>query len=195
MSKPKPFLTKPKPFDDASFVPVPRVPEWPVYQPEQLPAHWKKIAEIENPRPVNHYHWDFYYDGKMLIIYHSSDSINEFNGKPHRHIEQYEFPIEAAAWFVDNLPRFFKKPDEEGALPIDKFHLRGSAGGEELKIPRLVMTYAEGMPGYALLNLSRCEHPNMDLCQSFEMSDEFLFKQGMLELFKDIAARHRDGTL
>ncbi len=195
MNEPKPFLTKPKPFDSANYVPIPRVPEWPVYQPEQLPDHWKKIAEIENPRPANHYHWDFYYDGKMMIIYHFLDGINEFNGEPHRHIMQYEFPIEAAAWFVENLPRFFKKPDEEGALPIDSFHIDGEAGGERVNISRLVMTYAEGMPGYTLDNLSRCGHPNMDLCQSFKMSDEFLFEQGMLELFKDIAARHRDGTL
>jgi len=188
-------MNKPKPFDSANFVPVPRVPEWPVSQPENIPYNWKKVAVKYQDRGGENYNWVFYFDGEMLIIYNHEDAINRFNGDPIRHIEQYEFPIQAAAWFVENIQRFFKKPGENGALPIDSFHLREKVGNEELNISRLVHTYGPGIAGYSLDNLSRCEHPDMDLCQSFEMSDRFLFEEGMLELFKDIAHRHANNLL
>lgn len=187
-------MTKPF-FDEANFVPVPRVPEWPVYQPENLPASWKKIAEITDNSRSNPYHWELFFDGAMLIIYHHEDAINRFNGEPIRHTFQFEYPIEAAGWFVDNLPRFFKKPGEPGALPPEKFSLSEPCGKEKLRISRIFHSVAKDVPGYTLENLSRCDHPNMDLCQSFDMSDEFLFDGGMLELFKDIARRHNAGLL
>ena len=182
-------------FDDSKFVPVPRVPEWPVYEPEQLPTTWKKIAEITDTSRSNPRHWVLYYDGRMLIIYTHNDSINEFNGEPFRFIEQYEFPIQAAGWFVKNLERFFKAPDDPGGLPAHKFSLNEEYGGERLGISRLIHSVGKDKPGYSLDNLSRCEHPNMDLCQSFKMSDDFLFNGGMLELFKDIASRYELGEL
>ena len=131
----------------------------------------------------------------MLIIYTHNDSINEFNGEPFRFIAQHEFPIQAAGWFVKNLERFFKAPDERGGLPAHKFSLNEEYGGERLGISRLIHSTGKHKPGYSLDNLSRCGHPNRDLCQSFDMSDEFLFDGGMLELFEDIASRHELGEL
>ena len=182
-------------FDEANFVPVPRVPEWPVFQPESLPSDWKKIAEITDHSRSNAYIWNLYSTGRMLIFYRHKDGFNRFNGEPMRYINQYEYPIEAAGWFVDNLPRFFKKPGEPGALPPEEFSLSEECCGERLGISRLVNSVARDVPGYSLKNQSRCDHPDMDLCQSFDMSDEFLFNGGMLDLFKDIAARYKAGTL
>ena len=183
-------------FDDSKFVPVPRVPEWPVYEPEQLPTTWKRVAEITDltyeDEPT---YWVLFFDGKMLIFYRHLDTTNRFNGEPIRHIEQYEYPIQAASWFVKNLERFFKAPDDPGGLPAHKFSLNEEYGGERLGISRLIHSVGKDKPGYSLDNLSRCEHPNMDLCQSFKMSDDFLFNGGMLELFKDIASRYELGEL
>ena len=131
----------------------------------------------------------------MLIFYHHEDTFNRFNGEPTRHIFQYEFPIQAAGWFVKNLERFFKAPDEPGGLPAHKFSLNEEYGGERLGISRLIHSTGKDKPGYALKNQSRCDHPNMDLCQRFDMSDDFLFDGGMLDLFKDIANRYELGEL
>lgn len=181
-------------FDDSNFVPVPRVPEWPVYEPEALPENWRLIAEKYEDRDGEDYNWQFYYDGAMLIIYDWKDDINQFDNTPIRLIEQYEFPIEGARWFVENIKRFFLKSGEPGALEAHKFSLDDSCGEESLGISRLVHTYGPGIPGYSFNNLSRCGHPNRDLCQRFEMSDDFLFKKdGMLALFAEIAERYESG--
>ncbi|WP_018415234.1 hypothetical protein [Teredinibacter turnerae] len=185
---------KPPKFDAKNWKPVPRVQEWPVYQPEALPDNWHKITEYYEQR-VSEYNWQYYFDGTKLIIYDHKDSINRFDGKPIRHIHQYEFPIQGARWFVDNIKRFFLKPGEPGALPAHKFSLTEYCGDEKLGISRLVDCYAS-TPGYALENLSRCEHPDQDLCQCFDMSDEALFKEGgYLALFTEIAERYERGEL
>lgn len=80
-------------------------------------------------------------------------------------------------------------------MPPEEFSLNEQVGGERLGISRLVHSTGKDMPGYSLDNLSRCDHPDMDLCQTFNMSDEFLFNGGMLDLFKGIAKRHQAGTL
>ncbi|WP_220720743.1 hypothetical protein [Agarivorans litoreus] len=191
-------MNKPPVFDASTFVPVPRKPEWPVYQPENLPSAWKKIAEITDVRFKDTVRdWQLFFDGAMLIIYYWNDGISPFSGEPYRYVEQYEFPIGAAAWFVENLPRFFNTGDPSKPQTSKGFHHydRTGSGGEGLGISRLIHSIGKDIPGYSLDNLSRCGHPDMDLCQSFEMSDDFLFNQGMLELFKDIAKRHAAGTL
>lgn len=182
-------------FNENGFVPVPRVPEWPVFQPESLPTTWKLIAEKYEDRNGDDYNWKFYFDQRMLIIYHHRDGFNVFNGKPARYIEQYEFPIEAAGWFVRNIRRFFAGPHEEGGLKTEDFSVDEECGGERLNISRLFHTIGEDIPGYSLDNLSRAGHPNRSMCQSFIMSDKFLFSDGMLELFKDIANRYEQGLL
>lgn len=186
---------KPPTFDDKNWTPVPRVPEWPVYQPESLPADWKLVTDYYENRAGEEYKWLFYYDQRMLIIYNYCDTLSRFSGKPIRHIEQYEFPIQGARWFVENIKRFFIKPGEPGALPTHKFSLSEYCGEEKLGISRLVHTYT-GTPGYTLNNLSRCEHPDMDLCQMFEMCDDALFKSGgYLDVFTSIAERYERGEL
>lgn len=186
---------KPPKFDDKNWKPVPRVPEWSVYQPEALPEDWQKITEYYEKRGSSDYNWQFFFDGKILIAYRFLDGLSRFSGKPIRHIEQYEFPIQGARWFVENLKRFFLKPGEPGALPAHKFSLVEYCGEEKLGISRLADCYAN-TPGYAFKNQSRCEHPNQDLCQRFEMSDEALFKEnGYLALFTDIAERYERGEL
>lgn len=190
------MTNNPPVFDASTFVPVPRQPEWPVYQPENLPSARKKVAEISDVRFKDTiYDWQLYFDGTMLIFYRSKDTINRFSGKPIRHINQYEFPIGAAAWFVENLPRFFNAGDPTKPQTSEGFHHYGHCGDEELGISRLINSIGRDIPGYSLDNCSRCDHPDMDLCQSFKMSDDFLFNQGMLDLFKDIAKRHKMGTL
>ncbi|MEE1673624.1 hypothetical protein SNR37_003050 [Agarivorans aestuarii] len=175
---------------------MPRKPEWPVYQPENLPSAWKKIAEITDVRFKDTVRdWQLYFDGAMLIIYYWNDGISPFSGEPYRYVEQYEFPIGAAAWFVENLSRFFNAGDPSKPQTSEGFHHYGHCGDEELGISRLINSIGRDIPGYSLDNCSRCDHPDMDLCQSFEMSDDFLFDQGMLELFKDIAKRHAAGNL
>ncbi|WP_339075206.1 hypothetical protein [Teredinibacter turnerae] len=185
----------PPEFDDKNWKPVPRVQEWPLFQPEALPENWKIVQKHFEDRAGDDYNWHLYFDGKMLIIYECDDTINRFNGEPIRHIFQYEFPIQGARWFVDNIKRFFLKPGEPGALPAHKFSLTEYCGDEKLGISRLVDCYAS-TPGYCFKNQSRCGHPNRDLCQRFDMSDEALFKEGgYLALFTEIAERYERGKL
>ncbi|WP_028886754.1 hypothetical protein [Teredinibacter turnerae] len=186
---------KPPEFDEKNWKPVPRVQEWPVYQPEAIPTDWKLITTTYEKRGSSDYDWKFYFHQEILIIYRHLDTINRFNGTPIRHIEQYEFPIQGARWFVDNIKRFFLKPGEPGALPAHKFSLAEYCGDEKLGISRLADCYAS-TPGYCFKNQSRCEHPDQDLCQCFDMSDEALFKEGgYLALFTDIAERYERGEL
>ncbi|WP_019603232.1 hypothetical protein [Teredinibacter turnerae] len=186
---------KPPEFDEKNWKPVPRVQEWPVYEPESLPIGWRHIGTFNGDPQRSKYGWKIFYDGCHLILRDVNDDPNPFNGKPFRSIEQYEFPIQGARWFVDNIKRFFLKPGEPGALPAHKFSLAEYCGDEKLGISRLVDCYAS-TPGYAFENLSRCEHPDQDLCQCFDMSDEALFKEGgYLALFTEIAERYERGEL
>lgn len=186
---------KPPKFDDKNWKPVPRVPEWPVHQPEQLPQNWRLIKEHAEDRTGTDYLWKFYFDGRHLIIHYVNDDPNPFNGQPFRSIQQFEFPIQGARWFVENINRFFLQPGEPGALPEQKFSFNEYCGEEKLGISRLVQTYA-GTAGYSLDNQSRCKHPNRDLCQMFDMCDDALFKKGgYLDVFKNIAERYERGEL
>ncbi|BFM06072.1 hypothetical protein GCM10025791_43760 [Halioxenophilus aromaticivorans] len=70
-------------FNEANFVPVPRVPEWQIYQPEKLPHSWRLMAQCTDStfleEPVD---WLFYFDGAILVIYRHKDRMNRFNGEP-----------------------------------------------------------------------------------------------------------------
>ena len=113
--------------------------------------------------------------------------------------EQYEYPIGAVRWFVTTLDRFFLHPDHPNAVPRGKFNVRGEVAGETLGVTRGAQygSILKGIPGYSLDNLNRFSHTTIRVstnwCQMFEMGDPWLFEEGLLEVFKDIAERHERG--
>ncbi|MGO1502600.1 MAG: hypothetical protein ACTHWH_15090 [Marinobacter sp.] len=112
---------------------------------------------------------------------------------------QYEYPIGAARWFVTTLNRFFLHPDHPNAVPRGEITIEEPVGDEVLGVTRGAQygSVLRGIPGYSLDNLNRFEHgslgPSTNWCQMFKMGDPWLFEEGLLEVFKDIAERHERG--
>ena len=182
----------------------PKLPPWPFLDPDNLPEGCLKIGESidwdrssEKPK-----RWLFLIQDNHLIINRKS-WLNGFSGKPGKYAtSQYEYPIAGARWFVDTVQRFQLPPDHPNAVPRGKFNVRGEVDGETLGVTRgagFGYTGPDGtqIPGYSFDNLNRIEHsttmPEGHRCQMFEMGDPWLFENGLLDLFKDIAERHERG--
>ncbi|QFS87055.1 MULTISPECIES: hypothetical protein [unclassified Marinobacter] len=175
----------------------PKLPEWPIIDPDRPPVGYIKVAHHED-RDRNSIPWDFFVtDGYLLLV---SKEWIQYGGKPGRFItEQYEYPIEAARWFVTTISRFFLEPGHPNAVPRGEITIEEQVGGEILGVTRGAQygSIPKSIPGYSLDNLNRFEHtslgPDDNWCQMFKMGDPWLFEQGLLDVFKDIAERHERG--
>ena len=176
----------------------PKLPEWLIIDPDSPPEGYRKVASMTNPEN-NYAPWHFFVVGAHLLIAQKvwvqlgDDDPGEFI------TAQYEFPIGASRWFVATLDRFFLHPDHPNAVPRDKFNVRDEVAGETLGVTRGAQygSMLKGIPGYSLDNLNRFEHTSFgaddNWCQMFKMGDPWLFEDGLLEVFKDIAERHERG--
>ena len=175
----------------------PKLPEWPIIDPDSPPGGYIKVAHHDD-RDRNNIPWEFFVsDGYLLLV---SKEWIQYGDRPGKFItEQYEYPIGAARWFVTTLDRFFLHPDHPNAVPRDAITIEEEVDGEMLGVTRGAQygSIPEGIPGYSLDNLNRFEHttlgPDDNWCQMFKMGDPWLFEHGLLDVFKDIAERHERG--
>ncbi|MGO1502604.1 MAG: hypothetical protein ACTHWH_15110 [Marinobacter sp.] len=176
----------------------PKLREWPIIDPDAPPEGYLEVASVQKPEDDD-VPWHFVVvDGYLLIVQKlwvqlDKDDPGEFV------TAQYEFPIGAARWFVTTLDRFLLHPDHPNAVPRGKFNVRGEVAGETLGVTRGAQygSVLKGVPGYSLDNLNRFSHTTIRVstnwCQTFKMGDPWLFEEGLLEVFKDIAERHERG--
>ena len=176
----------------------PKLPAWPIIDPENPPEGYYRVAKVMNPEDDTA-PWHFFAVGRHLIfgqkvwVQLGDDDPGEFA------TAQYEFPIGAARWFVETLKRFFLEPDHPNAVPRGAITIEEEVDGEMLGVTRGAQygSMLKGIPGYSLDNLNRFSHTSVRVstnwCQMFKMGDPWLFEQGLLDVFKDIAERHEKG--
>ena len=176
----------------------PKLPEWPIIDPNNPPDGYLKVASAVDPEVPDSV-WHFFVSGQHLIIV-SKDWIQLDADDPGEFAsEQYEYPIGAARWFVATLDRFFLHPDHPNAVPRGAITIEEEVDGETLGVTRGAQygSILKGIPGYSLDNLNRFSHTTIRVstnwCQMFEMGDPWLFEEGLLDVFKDIAERHERG--
>ena len=175
----------------------PKLPEWPIIDPDAPPEGYIKVVSVTDPESAKA-PWHFFVSGSHLII--GKKMWVQFDDDPGEFVfTQYEYPIGAARWFVTTLDRFFLHPDHPNAVPRDAITIEEDVDGEMLGVTRGAQygSVLKGIPGYSLDNLNRFEHTSFgqgtNWCQMFEMGDPWLFEHGLLDVLKDIAERHERG--
>ncbi|WP_051146582.1 hypothetical protein [Marinobacter daepoensis] len=176
----------------------PKLPEWPIIDPENPPEGYAKIAHGTD-KDRGDIPWDFFVTDKHLLLV-SKELVQLDEDDPGEFVtEQYEYPLGAARWFVDTIARFFLHPDHPKAVPRGAITVEEEVDGEMLGVTRGAQygSVLKGIPGYSLDNLNRYAHTTIrtsdNWCQMFEMGDPWLFDQGLLDVFKGIAERHERG--
>lgn len=176
----------------------PKLPEWPIIDPNTPPSGYLKVGSHIDKESDN-VPWEFFVSGKHLIIVRKSFSKIDDSDPGEWVTEQFEYPTAGARWFVETIDRFFLHPDDPHAVPRGKFNVRDDVMGETLGVTRGAQygSILKGIPGYSLDNLNRFRHSTLSVddnkCQMFKMGDPWLFDDGLLDLFKDIAERHERG--
>lgn len=110
---------------------------------------------------------------------------------------QFDAPLEILPWFVNKLD-FFMKPSTQGGLPPSKMATdKELVGGEQIFLNRTMYAgNARRDGGYMINNLDRKDHlPKLDDFHKILFSDSLLFQGGMLDLWKDLAAKYENGLL
>ncbi|WP_325147844.1 hypothetical protein [Marinobacter sp.] len=178
----------------------PKLPPWPFIDPESPPEGYLKVGESTDRArisatliPV----WHFFVANEHLIVV-KKVWIEGRSGRSGIHATtQYEYPIDGARWFVDTVERFFMPPDHPNAVPRGEITIEEAVSEEILGVTRGAWFGGQHIPGYSFDNLNRIEHstllPEGPYCQMFEMGDPWLFEDGLLDLFKEIARRHENG--
>ena len=110
---------------------------------------------------------------------------------------QYDFPLEALAWFPKALIGF-REGKGGGDIMSSADH---NVGGEMLAVITL-MGIDDGRGGYSIENKSRCHRnvaeENINIYfRPHEVSwpTRFLYEGGLMDLLKDLAKRYEDGKI
>lgn len=170
------------------------VPE--IKNSRSVPSHFKWIGEIQETTDDGRkdYRFLYLYKGMLVVLIEYTSYADEDRdprtGKPALFFSQVEFPLEAASWVVDKLGPFGR----EGLMPGTMTKLDFEINDERLSLIRGPGIGGPDVPGWELVNYSR-RYRNDDIArfQAFPMSDPFLWEQGMFDLWKNIAQRHKQG--
>lgn len=159
-----------------------------------VPSAFKPIGEIKETTPSGRTDYRrFYAYGPILVViqeYTSNANKDPATGKPKLLFSQLEFPMDTANWIVRQLEPFAR----DGVMPGTVTKLDAEIDGEKVSLNRGPAIAGPKQPGWALTNLSRrYRDDDIERFQKFPMSDAFLWKQGMFNLWKNIAQRHEQG--
>lgn len=129
-----------------------------------------------------------------LIISDTKYFTNKRTGKSKWLHYQIEFPKRGLIWFLDVLEGKFFKTEAEGGLPKGTFNTIETINGERLKLGRAFNADGQGGGGYAFVTLDRIDS-YVGLSKSYTFSDSLLFKHGLIDVLKDLAARIKIGQI
>lgn len=141
--------------DEAIKIPkTPKLPDWPVYDYENLNNEievWHKIIDFHVGNNTHQYVLSR--DKDHLII--NERILLPWNST--MFYPQSEYPLSAGQWFVDSLENKFWKPVEQGGIGPWK-GLVEYVDNEELGLGRAMAMGGSGIGGYELDNFSRKGH-------------------------------------
>ena len=133
--------------------------------------------------------WYFLVDGDHLII-----ADTAFRAARNRWLHyQIEFPKRGLLWYLDTLQNKFFKTEAEGGLPKGQFHDKTVIDGERLKLGRAFNADGKGGGGYSFVTLDRKE--SYGTAKEYTFTDEFLFKNGLIQVLQNLADKVRAGQL
>lgn len=167
-----------------------------ITNPDIPPTGIKLIARTNDKLNYPKRFYSFYKQDKHIsIVCHWI--VTPKNKAPYLTTDQFDAPLEILPWFVDKLD-FFMKPSTQGGLPPNKIATdKEQVGGENLILGRLMNAgNARREGGYDICNLQRKEYlQKSTMYQRISFSDSFLFEGGLMDLWKDLAQKHQNGTL
>lgn len=106
--------------------------------------------------------------------------------------EQYDFPLKVLSWFPWALEEF-RKPPAEGGLHA------GAMISKDMDVDGEMLAVGSSTDGYYIINWSRNVHDGID-SEDYEpmklyLEWDFLYKQGFLELWKELSKKYERGEL
>jgi hypothetical protein len=166
-----------------------------LFDPNSVLSDQKILMHTESPVKKGKYVY-FVKQENYLIIYAERMHTYPRTGKQKLIANQIEIPLPGVRWFVDVIEQKFFKAPEDGGLPADKISYSEFVEGEKLHVIRS-MNAGGGYPGYDLTNLNRYSYisPESKDPQEVSFADPWLFDMGLMDFFKDTAAKYEAGTL
>ena len=165
-----------------------------IEHPSNIPDGYTLLSSIKNPAKT-HKNYLFLKYGGLLVIFLGGEWTNKKTGEVKYSHYQACFPLAALPWVTKMFDYFFTPP-KDGGLPAGKISNKEVVEGETLLFNRGMCVGGPNHGGYTLTNLSRIEYdedPGSKLFQEFDFPDPFLFDGGLLEFWKDLAARYDNG--
>lgn len=108
--------------------------------------------------------------------------------------DQIELPLSAIRWFINVVEQKFFQSPEKGGLPADKLSYEETVAAEDLHVIRS-MNAGCSHPGYELTNGSRRGHQSPRNFQCLQLSDPWLFNNGLMDYLKQLAEDYEQGRL
>jgi hypothetical protein len=165
-----------------------------ITDPDNPPKGIRLLARIEDKLNYKGDFFSFYQQSNYLSIVNHW-IVTPKNQPAYLATQQFDAPLAVLPWFVDKLD-FFLKPSTQGGLPANKIATdKELVGGERLTLTRAMDAgNARREGGYSIYNLNRANYSN-SVHQGVTFSDSYLFHGGLLDLFKDLATKYKNGTL
>ena len=161
-----------------------------------LPPGAIELARLQDGVSLQKDLWIFVKNEGMLSIL-TPFVLKPKNVPPEYMCPQYDFPLEALAWFPLALTGF-REGKGGGGIMSSADH---NVDGEMLAVITL-MGIDDGRGGYSIENKSRCDRDvaEEDINTYYEphkasWPTRFLYEGGLMDLLKDLAKRYEDGKI
>ncbi len=123
--------------------------------------------------------------GNYLVI--STDFYSKMKKK--RRLTQYEYPLTALPWIINQIENgFFKKKDEGGFSNFER-SITAEFSEETIGINMMVHCCAENTPGLNIWNGNRKSYISNKTPQKWDIPN-YMLKNGLLEELKKIANKY-----
>ncbi|MDN3519594.1 hypothetical protein QWY84_18455 [Aquisalimonas lutea] len=157
--------------------------------PNNLPANAELLLRCQQPTfPTFEYY--FLIQKSYFLIYRQELHRFPKTGETEWTLEQSEFPLAIVSWVPWALENKFFKGPREGGIAAGSIHYKDTVAGEPV-----VLNRSAKPPGYSLVNMARYSHIDGESYQQVQLTDEWLFGDGLLEQFKEWARQYEAGVL
>ncbi|REL26618.1 hypothetical protein DXX93_08540 [Thalassotalea euphylliae] len=167
-----------------------------IENPDKTPENIKLVARLNDSLNYEDETYSFFTQENYLSIVHHWIATPK-NKPSFLTTDQFDAPLEILPWFVDKL-EFFRKPSSQGGLPPQKIATdKELVGGENIILGRLMNAgNARQEGGYDICNLDRGDHNEMSSSYArIKFSDSLLFEGGLLDVWKELASKYKNGSL
>ncbi|MDN3519593.1 hypothetical protein QWY84_18450 [Aquisalimonas lutea] len=165
------------------------MPSFDLIDPDNLPVDARLLLRSRPPDEPKYEHFFIVWQAYLLVY---RQALNRFSktGESEWTRNQAEFPLAIVGWVPWALENKFFKGPREGGIAAGSIHYKDTVAGEPV-----VLNRSTKPPGYSLVNMTRYSHINGRSYQQVQLTDEWLFGDGLLEQFKEWARQYEAGAL